>query len=72
MVSSEKQLSIEKSIAYHLMMLRHKFWSGTLEENLIENANEAHLVINMDNVKTLDFIGDNYVKYVDFFSGERQ
>jgi DDE superfamily endonuclease len=45
------------------------FGSGVLDENLVENVDETHFVINMDNGKTLGFRGDNDVKYADVVSG---
>ena len=31
----------------------------------MENIDETHFVVNMDNIRTLGFKGDNVVKYVD-------
>ncbi|KAL3678568.1 hypothetical protein R1sor_021524 [Riccia sorocarpa] len=69
MVSQAKQEQIERSVAVHLGMLAGQFQSGQLDENLIENIDETHFVINMDNGKTLGFRGDNHVKYADVVSG---
>lgn len=44
------------------------FFSGALDENNIVNADETHFTLNMDNGKTLGFIGDNDVNYADFVS----
>lgn len=46
-----------------------EFQSGALDENLVENADETHFVINMDNGKMLGFHGNNDVKYTDVVSG---
>lgn len=35
---------------------------------MVENMDETHLVINMDNSKNFSFIGYNYVKYADIIS----
>ncbi|KAL3676321.1 hypothetical protein R1sor_026269 [Riccia sorocarpa] len=37
--------------------------SGRLDENLVENIDETHFLINMDNGRTLGFRGDTQVKY---------
>jgi hypothetical protein len=43
--------------------------SGELDENLIENVDETHFIVNMDNGRTLGFKGDTNVKYADVVSG---
>lgn len=40
-----------------------------MDENLTENVDETHFIINVDNGMTLDFRGDNDVKYADVVSG---
>ncbi|KAL3691779.1 hypothetical protein R1sor_005430 [Riccia sorocarpa] len=45
------------------------FQSGILDENLQENVDETHFVINMDNGRTLGFRGDRNIKYADVVSG---
>jgi DDE superfamily endonuclease len=69
LVSSEKQLSIEKNIAYHLGQVKRDFDSGVLDENLVENADETHFVDNMDSKKTLALKGAENVKYADVVGG---
>lgn len=68
-VSADRQFYIEKSVAYHLGQLKRAFLDGDLDENCVENADETHFVFNMDNGKTLGFIGNNQVKYADVVSG---
>ena len=46
-----------------------EFKLGILDEILVENVDETHFIINMDNGKTLGFRGDNDVKYADVVSG---
>ena len=36
--------------------------SGNLQESDVENADETHFLINMDNGRTLGFRGDEAVK----------
>ena len=62
-------MQIERSIAFHLGELKRGFESGQLHEDECENADETHFVFNMDNGKTLAFIGDKEVKYADVVSG---
>lgn len=69
MVCAEKEEHIKKTVAFHLGQLKRAFQSGHFKEEDIENADETHFVINMDNGKTLGFIGDNDVKYLDVVSG---
>ena len=69
MCSPEKQFKIETQVAYHLGQMK-KFNSGELNENLVENIDETHFVINMDNGRTLGFRGDENVKYADVVSGD--
>ena len=69
MLSSEKEGLLEKTVAYHIGELQRGFESGLLYEDNIENADETHFVFNMDNGKTLGFVGDKHVKYADVVSG---
>ncbi|KAI2506922.1 hypothetical protein MHU86_7514 [Fragilaria crotonensis] len=69
MCSPEKELHIQKTIAFHMGELHRGFSSGELDENLIENMDETHFVINVDNGRTLGVRGDNDVKYADVVSG---
>ena len=68
-LSPAKTEFIEKSVAYHLGCVKRKFDSGELDENLVENIDQIHFIINMDNGKSLGFIGDDSVKYADVVSG---
>ena len=68
-VSPLKQAFIDKSIAIHLGELKKGFEKGTYTEETMENFDETHFVIDMDNGKTLGFRGDEHVKYADVTSG---
>lgn len=68
-VSPKKQLQIDRTIAFHLGFLKRAFESGELNEDTVENADETHFVFNLDNGKTLAFIGDREVRYADVVSG---
>lgn len=72
MLSPAKQEVIDKQVAYHLGVLSRLFTSGELSEDDVENADETHFVINMDNGCTLGFKGDECVKYADIVSGEME
>jgi hypothetical protein len=56
-------------VAHHLDVLQRGFQTGIFDENLIENTDETHFIINMDNGRILGFRGDTTVKYADVVSG---
>ena len=56
-------------MSYHLGHLNQGLNSGKLNDNFIENMDETNIIVNMDNVKTLGFRGENDVKYMDVVSG---
>ena len=57
------------SVAYHMGELKRGFRSGDLDENLVENMDETHFIVNVDNGRTLGFRGDENVKYADVVCG---
>ena len=60
---------LEKQVAYHLGVMARGFRSGELNEDCIENVDETHFVIDVDNGRTLGFSGKSEVKYADAVSG---
>lgn len=64
-----KQVKIGKEIAHCLGWLKGPFESGELKEEDVENANDTHFVINMDNGVTMCLIYDHTVKYGDVVFG---
>lgn len=68
MVSPAKQEFIERQVAFHMGELRRGFLDGTYHQDLMENMDETHFIINMDNGRTLGFKGDSEVKYQDVVS----
>ena len=52
MVSPEKREQIENEVAFHLGTLKRGFELGTIDEDFIENADETHFLVNMDNGRT--------------------
>ena len=50
-------------------MLKRDFDSGLFDENLMENIDETHFVVNMDNGRTLGFRGDTSTNYTKVVSG---
>ena len=46
--SRDKELQIEMQTAYHLEALYRGFSSEEFDENLIENLNETHFIVNLD------------------------
>ena len=67
--SPEKEQEIEMHTAHHLGVLQRGFQSGEFDENLIDNLDETHFVINVDNGRTLGFRGDSTVRYAEVVSG---
>ena len=67
--SPKKKLQIEMENAYHLDILQRRFVSGESDEKLMENLDETHFVVNLDNGCTLGFRGDSTVKYAKVVSG---
>ena len=68
MTSPANQLHIERRVSYHLGQVARDFKSGK-NEAFVESLDETHLIVNVDNGKTLDFRGDENVKYADVASG---
>jgi len=68
-ISPEKQMQIEKEVAFHLGVLKRGFESGDLNEDTVENIDETHFVFDFDNGKTLGFSGEKQIKYADVVSG---
>jgi hypothetical protein len=62
MVSASKQKYMKCFVAFHLGVLKNQFESRELDENLIENVDETHFIINYDNGKTLGLKGNEHVK----------
>jgi len=58
-VSSIKQTYIQQTIAFHIGELQQDFSQGKLNEDLVENIDETHFIMNMDNGRTLGFRGDD-------------
>ena len=69
MTSPSTQLQMEKRVSYHLGQVARDFKSGKLDEDFVENLDETHFIVNVDNGKTLGFRGDENVKYADVASG---
>ena len=63
--SPEKETQIEMHTTYHLRVLHRGFQNGIFDKNLMENLDETHFMVNMDNGKALGFRGDTSVKYAD-------
>jgi hypothetical protein len=67
--SPQKERQIEMNMAYYLDILQRGFQSGIFNENLMENLDEIHFIVNMDNGRTLGFRGNTVVKYADVVAG---
>ena len=67
--SPQKECKIEMHTAFHLGVLHRDFSKGTFDENLMENIDKTHFVVNMNNGRTLGFRGDITVSYTEMVSG---
>jgi hypothetical protein len=67
--SVEKELQIEMGTTYHLGVLQRGFQSGKFDGNVMENIDETHFVVNLDNGHILGFRGDTSVTYAKVVSG---
>ncbi|KAL3692456.1 hypothetical protein R1sor_006107 [Riccia sorocarpa] len=52
-----------------MSILARGFRQGVPDENLMENLDETHFCVNMDNGRTLSFRGDEQISYADVVSG---
>lgn len=68
-MSPAKEMEIEIAVASHLGTMCGLLTSGKVDESNLENADETHFIINVDNGKTLGFSGCDDVKYADVVSG---
>jgi hypothetical protein len=68
-LSPAKPEEMERTVAKNLGVLKRDFESGVLDENVVENGDETHFLINMDNGRTMTGIGDRDIRYVDVVSG---
>lgn len=53
---------------FPLEKLKSGFECRDLDEELIKNADETHIVSDMDNEKTVEMHGNEYVKYTEVVS----
>ena len=60
---------IERNVSYHLGCLQRRFEPNLLDENMVDNMHETHIIFNMDNQKTLAFRGSASVNYPDVVGG---
>ncbi|POM74274.1 Hypothetical protein PHPALM_8797 [Phytophthora palmivora] len=60
---------IKNSVAFQLGALRRGFKDGSLDEDVVENIDETHFVVDFDNGKTLGFSGEKQIMYADVVSG---
>ena len=67
--SPDKERQTEMLVAHHLGVLHRGFLSGLFDENMMENIDETHFVLNCDNGRTLGFRGDDVDKYADVVRG---
>lgn len=68
-VSDKQNRIIEQRVAYFLGNMARQISSGSLQDRNVENYDETHFVMSMDNSKCLDFCGDTKLRYADVTSG---
>eukprot|EP00171_Calliarthron_tuberculosum_P001684 IDg1684t1 len=57
-----------KYVAYHLEVLKRAYDDG-LDLRTVENYDETHMILDLDNGRVLDFKGKKRVAYLDVSSG---
>jgi DDE superfamily endonuclease len=67
--SPAHEADMRKTVAFLLGQIQRDFVPGALDENMVENMDETHFIVNMDDGKTLGFRGDEECKYMDTVSG---
>ena len=67
--SLDKESHVKMLTAFNLGVVQRGFLSREYHEDFIENVDDTHFVINMDNRRTLGLCSDQAVKYVDVVSG---
>lgn len=68
-LSQKKEEFLKKTESPHLGQKRRPFFRIELQDEDVQNADETHFVMNVDNGRTLDFKGDEFVKSGDVVSG---
>ena len=68
LLSSEREILLEKTVAYDMEVLQRRLESGLLIEDKIENADETHIIFNIGIGKTQGFVGHKHVEYADVVS----
>lgn len=68
-ISPEKTCALDKYVAHHLGHLKLGFENVELDEECISIANVTHVVINIDDGRTLGFENDQDIRYADITSG---
>lgn len=58
-----------KMISFHLQNLKRWLESSEYEEDLMEDADETHFVLNLENGRKLVLKADEVIKYAEFLSG---
>lgn len=67
-VSQQKQTYTDQCVAFHLGQVRSKFMAGELDERLVRNMDETHVVIDQTMPRIYGFRGKS-VKLMDVVSG---
>lgn len=68
-ISTAKTVQIRRLVAYHLGEMRGAFDANSLDENLVENIDETHFLINVSNGRTLGFMGGKNLSVAEVVNG---
>lgn len=69
MIRPVKQEKMEQEVQFHFGVFKRDFYRGELDQDLVENLDEIHFVVNMENGLSVSFVGKKEVKYADVSSG---
>jgi len=67
-LSVEQIAKNNKFVAYYLGCIKRAYDNG-LDESTVENSDETHMIIDMDNGRVLDFNGKKRVTYAEVSGG---
>lgn len=69
MVRNISKERINKKVSFHLCVVSRLCKDRILDEYIVDNIDETHVIVNHDNGKTLVFVGSEEIKYSDVASG---
>jgi hypothetical protein len=67
-VSPDKEVQIEKAVAFHLGEMKRLFDNPEISDDMLENIDETHFTVDLSNSKTLGIKGEPTCKFLDIVS----